>query len=278
MGHLEEITKHRIEAINDYKIAKTGANIQNQFNKNVPVYQRRFDTHENDFCDGTYRDIIESYYDRELFDAEVQRVQSSGIVDKLQTAISSGTRRKRVLSEHDGEWDMDRNWDHEPFHAVKKMPDKRKAIEFVWHMQFSANVNGPAITKCGALMYAICELISRTGTMIKIVGRFHTTDINAGNGLDLIQNIVLKDYDEYISGSELAAGFTSNFFRRVMFTQIILSSDRRGQEVDRGLGQVPRQNHGLKYSEGKLEAEGVGWSDGEVSSLIDKIIQDLGLG
>ena len=273
------VRKHRSQVMKDLEIAKTGSNITNQFNKNKSCYTHLFDSDPEyvRFAQGTYQDVLLAKYDTCLFASELERINKSGILDKIQYAISSSVRRKRVMDEHDGEWDMDRRWDHEPFSVVRKMPDRRKSVEFIWHTQFPANVRGRDITRCGAIVYAITRLIESSGISVSVNFKKQVTSINVAGELDFDLNIEIKGYNDYLSESELASSFTSNFYRRAMFCQTILASDSQGKEVADNLGYPVKLDNGLFYSDGKLEIKGYALTDYDVEVLLDKIIEDLGL-
>lgn len=180
-----------------------------------------------EFCAG--------YYDKKLFQKEKEKVKNlrTQIEHKLEPV---GRQRKRAMSEHDGEWIMERQWELSPFaNTIRNTSGILPTLTITCDFSFRSSVYGKDIAKYGAFCWAIVDAVEAAGIPCA-VNIQNTSSMAWANTTAYPKNtrttISLKKAGEYISAESIAQCFTPAFYRRGIFVLKYLSGDAIGKHVD----------------------------------------------
>lgn len=209
------------------------------------------------FRGGHYKqlqDDLNGLVDMGPFDRERRKLVESGLLGKLQTATEETTpRRKRRMSEHDGELDLARIYEIQPFYATHKVRSEERSIEIVANFSISAYANAEEIDAYGALVWALADIIENAGIRTRVVYRQRGRGIDKDTRtLGMLQEFVLKEPWEYLPPSLLAATFTTRFYRRMSFAFIPLLADMACKTVFDSLGNAIAETSPIVFTDGKL--------------------------
>lgn len=206
------------------------------------------------FVGGTAHDLVEQLngkLDMGPLLKEREKFAKAGLAQKLQTKIAElNPRRRRFLSEHDGEWSYDRRWEITPFQATTKMPSPGKTLEIICFSDFSGYASAEDINRYGAMAWAISDLIEQAGISTRIEAWYGAQ--NVGQGVDGEIHLEVKKAGQYIGPSALASTFQAVFFRRAMFSVMASIAHLDGKPHSSGLGQALQAPHRIKFEAGRL--------------------------
>jgi hypothetical protein len=173
-----------------------------------------------------------------------QREKLSKLRASLQEEVKPvGRMRKRCLSEHDGEWQMERQWEIAPFTATRRetggyLPTLAIDIDF----SFSVGVDSDKIAEFGAFCWAIVDVLESTGitTDLAVQNTGYLEAYNdmgdlAGTNKGLLTNVAVKTAGEYVDTMTLARCFTPGFLRRGIFLAKYAAGDALGASLGSGL-------------------------------------------
>lgn len=185
------------------------------------------------------------------FKAAEEKFKNTDIGKKLVTATTQlQTKRTRRFCDQDGEWSYDRRWEMTPFQKAIKTHQPHQTLHIRVHFGMSGAVKPETINEFGACMWALTDLIEKTGFKVKIT--YVKQNQNSMPGGDSEMEILLKDYGQYLAPSLLAACFTSNFYRRIMFTMITLCADAAGKLPHKGLGNPVGYDKRIEFENGEI--------------------------
>lgn len=229
-----------------------------------------------EFKGGTHQELVdamEGRIDMTPFLEAREKLEKSGLLRNLQAEVQKAIpKRKRFVSEHDGEWDLDRKWEISPFMNTTRALSPGRVIEIDASFSISAWTKSEAIDKYGAFVWAISDLIEQAGYKTRV------TWFNLCQGVDKRRSfgnrleIEVKKPDAYMSPSVLAAAFKANFFRRVGFAMLALTADVGSGEADCGLGSPIAEREPIRYDKGRIV---VGPDSPQVdAATIEKVILD----
>lgn len=172
---------------------------------------------------------------------------------KVQDGLSPvGRLRKRVLSEHDGEWMPERQWETQQFSSTKRemggiIPTLRIDVDFSFH----AGITSDDIAKYGAFCWAVCDSVESLGISTELVlqntcdlrldtkgGKFSKTNRR------LEFNAFIKNAGAYVDTLSIARCFTPLFLRRGIFAAKYAAGDANGDALESSLSTplIPIRN------------------------------------
>jgi len=212
------------------------------------------------------------------FNTALSKIKTSEVFESLKTKVVAGTpMRKRRVSEHDGEWDMSRQWEIAPFHATYRAFQERKAIDINAQFAFNGAYDPEEITAYGAMIWAISELIESAGIRCRVVWCKQNKGISEDKDVNSSMRIELKAHQEYVAPSLIAAAFQARFYRRAGFALIVAASDYRGYPAKNNLG-TPRGNaSAVSFVDGALELSPAAMGNGLTPAVQKEILKALGL-
>ena len=168
----------------------------------------------------------------------------------LKTTLTPMPQRRRVLSEHDGEWSYDRRHDILQYNIAKKLQTATRTITLRCHFAASGSTDTKEITRYGAVIWAIVRMLEQSGVQARVTWVKANDNITADYYGDKSEiEITLKDFGTYIAPSQLAAIFNGIFYRRMGWAFISLAAHEFQKEVSSGLGQ-PVAPRGFSYEKG----------------------------
>lgn len=162
---------------------------------------------------------------------------------KVQEELAPvGRIRKRRMSEHDGEWIPERQWEMQQFAATYKenggiLPTLQVDVDF----SFSAMVDAAQIAKYGAFCWAIVDALEGAGITVGLALRVGVQlDLRGGSipkkGSNTLFNFEIKKPGEYMDAMSMARCFTPGFFRRGCFSAFFGVGTVTGGRVGYGIG------------------------------------------
>ena len=204
---------------------------------------------------GMLRENLDGKMDMTLYDAAYEKLRVNDLSEKLQSALLLvNPRRKRIMSEHDGDWDLDRKWDIRPFQSTHKVLAHGRAIELVVHSAINCNSKSKDIEKYGALVWSVCNLIESCGITVGITLSYALREITKDNSIGMTASLRIKKCGEYIEPTRLAASLQSAFLRKGIFSFIAAIADTAGKTVAINSGRPTQVYCPIKnVSDGTLE-------------------------
>lgn len=184
---------------------------------------------------------------------KMREMEASGLLRRIRTVVGQAyPKRRRVFSEHDGDWDHDRQWDVMPFQATSRPPQVGRTLTLDCDMCVNGGTDSKDLDAYGVLVWAISNIIESAGICTRIVYTEFTKG-STGSGSNSDIQIVIKQTSEYIAPPLLAAVFQTNFFRRVGFSLLALAADAMGETVTPGMGRAATKKRTLEYGDGVLQ-------------------------
>jgi hypothetical protein len=249
---------------------------KHNFNKErFERYTTNNDKLHSSFAGGTWDDVT-SLKNMDSFKKTLAEFQKNKLEEKVKARIDFSPKRKRSLSEHDGDWDFDKQWDIKPFSNSQKEMLPINVVDINVDMSISANMDAEAINKYGALVWSVIQIIESIGIQANIYVINECTGISNKSD-DRIQ-LCIKKAGEYISPISLATCFQSVFFRRAIFTGIVFAAEHYNEEVYGSLGspKVAKTDKYILFEKGSIFTRpGGSFSAKEVE---ESVLQMLGKG
>jgi len=210
------------------------------------------------------------------FEEEKEKLKE--FTSKLKANLSPvGFTRKRIMSETDGEWSMDRKWDIKPFQATEKnqsgiLPTIKVNVDFC----FSAAHRSKEIAKFGAFCWAVFSSIENAGITCEVNLLLKSQGLFANKG-DRQANftVCVKRAGDYVDTCSLARCFTSGFFRRAIFNLYVAACASVNEQASSGLG------HPKTLSKPKDSGELLLSIDNQtenIDALLEKVFKAIGKG
>lgn len=205
----------------------------------------------SEFSGGTYESLFE-LPDMTPFAIAKEKLRNSELTKKLSAKFSNINRRRRILSEHDGEWEMSRQWEIQPFYNAKRQQTPHRIIDINCHLNVSCGVSAQEISSFGCMVWAINDVIESCGINTNINIVCDSAGVDEGGNLYCRVKLNLKKPGEYINPSNIARCLTSNFYRRVIFSWDVIACDFGGGLTSGGLGTPCRIPDIIKFENGVL--------------------------
>lgn len=204
------------------------------------------------FAGGTWEDVT-NLKNMENFKKQLEAFKKNKLEEKITTKIDYSPKRRRYLSEHDGDYDHDKRWEIKSFNNSKKELLPITVIDVNVDMSISADTGSDEINKYGALVWSIIQLIESLGIQANI--NIINDSINSyDGGGNITLTYCIKKAGEYISPIALATTFQSVFYRRAIFSGMVLAADNFNKEIAYGLGRprTLRTNKHIWFENGAI--------------------------
>lgn len=211
-----------------------------------------------EFNGGSMQDLLDDFagkVDMGPFRSEKERLRKSGLLTKLKTTCQDlNPKRKRRLSEYDGEWQRDREWEIKPYQETYRMLTTQKTLEIRADFSISAYAEASDIDRYGAMVWALSDLIESSGIQTRIVMQCRVTGMDReSRQWSCDSEIEFKKPGQYLAPSLLASGFKSRFYRMPLFLAEVLASDAAGFQVSSGLGRPIHVANKIEFKDGILK-------------------------
>ena len=225
--------------------------------KNARLIGEMFEDGINGNFVGATRAQLDQHFkggmDMAPFEKERLRFRQSGLLEKLQTRmLASHPKRKRRMSEHDGEWDYSRRWEVTPFSNTTRVANPGKMVNIECDFSISCMASAEEINRFGAMAWALSDIIEASGIVTTITLRFSGGAWDR-DSRDYNFSVCVKKAGQYMAPSLLAASFQSAFLRRVMFASIVAMGEEQGVSCSTGLGYPkPQSKRPIEFKDGAL--------------------------
>jgi hypothetical protein len=212
------------------------------------------DRGSENFCGGSKEELLkdlEGHMDMKPYQKAYDKLDETGLLSKLKTQGALGKpRRKRRMSEHDGDWEFDRMWELKPYQNTTRKQQVLKTVRIDCNFSCSGGTASTTIRKYGALVWAIARVIEDAGIQTHIV--YCERAKNVGNHTNVANRVTLKNPGEYIAPTFLAACFTANHYRRLGFALQALCVPVNDNDIScHSMGQA-EPGPALEFSDGVL--------------------------
>ena len=156
---------------------------------------------------------------------------------ETQLAFLNPTRKRR-FSEFDGDFDLTRRGDDFPLvETYKTHNGVARVLDIQVLFQFSCGRRKGDILRFGALAFGIVSAIEKAGIQVNLKVGQKAEGLAKKHPNTWISNFALvKHAGEYLEPSLLARCFTTEFYRRCLFSMDIAACDMENLVVDDGLG------------------------------------------
>lgn len=197
------------------------------------------------------RESLRAGTDLSSYERQRDRLESRGLIEKLRTAVQEAApRRKRRFDDIDGEFLLDRALTLQPFQRCYRESVHNRTVRIVANFAASAACDADKLDRYGATVWAIVQGIESSGVLTEVVLRYANRPLTRC-GLAGDFQITLKTAGQFVAPGDLAAAFTTNFYRRAVFSLYAVATDSLGLEVSRG--RIPYQaDQGIEYRDGEL--------------------------
>lgn len=186
--------------------------------------------------DGLFR----GKFDMSLYESAKRELLASGFGRKV-TDLNLGEthRRRRFMSEHDGEYAYDRRFDLTPFAATRRESTRDNSIKIVSGFSIHWGISGADIARYAAKLWAAAQILEDNGFTVQIEYYNRCTDSMSGDAgsFNLTNRLEIKGAGNYVNPKTLATIFSPAFFRRVMFSLWPMIADANDCDVASGLGR-----------------------------------------
>lgn len=225
--------------------------------KHAKHYIKGNDQKSVDFFGGTakeFRGNLRGETNMTVFEQERDRLQRSGLLDRVQEALAIVNPRRRLkLSDEDGDYEHDRRFDDRPFLGMSKRPTAARTLDIECHFAANYRVGADNITRFGVLCWALVDLLEAAGITCRVTYCKRNWGIGGDEASTQI-NTVLKEAGQYVAPSLLAAGFDSMFYRRANWSLIGTTVDMHGhtRKSDTDVGGAWAPANPCTFAAGKL--------------------------
>lgn len=200
-----------------------------------------------------FRQDLAGEIDMGPFIAEKERLEKTGLIERLQTMVSwVNPIRRRKMSEDDGAWDYSRRFEEKPFIDHIKQPNVIRSIDIVCDMAVNGSATSEDFNKYGAMAWALINIVESAGISVSLSLRFDLRRL-AGNDPNWSGDLIIdvKRSGEYVAPSLIACMMQTVFFRRNIFAIMQIIPELNGMVTASNLGNA-RPVSGINFSSGVL--------------------------
>jgi hypothetical protein len=202
--------------------------------------------HDGDsrFCGGTKEQFIamgRGELDQAAF-LKARKTIAAQMRELNTEELFTARKRERFYSEHDGEFDRDRLFEIRPFASTRILNNGIvRTLDVSIDFSFHCGVTAAAINRYGAMAWSIVDLIESNGIQCSLTIQVQGYGFERGKDSFNSQKILInvKRPGDYVDSLTLARCFTTQFYRRGVFTLYVAACDRFEQEAPHSLG-TPR--------------------------------------
>lgn len=181
----------------------------------------------------------ETHVLRDRFLAAREEIMKSGVKEALEGMMLKGKRRRRCLSDLEGDWNYDRRYDDQPFEHVAIQPKEFEHVELCFPLGMSSMASSHSIGMFLSRCLALAEVLESAGYRVAITAEDWTygsvqdtrgateiarqispaaKPITDSYQVYTLTRYVLRDACTYGSAGQYAMLASVEFFRRVTFS------------------------------------------------------------
>ena len=171
---------------------------------------------DDDFAGGTQTDLYAA------FEGKINLLPYQKALEKMsdlniKAGFSESRKRKRVMSDLEGDWDIDKRWEIAPFNSAIKKNMPITSVKINCDFSIPASINSADIMDYAALCWSVISRVESQGisSEVNLVNISKNMDYNSTHNLYMIYNI--KKAGTYQDLNSMARFFSCNFYRRAIF-------------------------------------------------------------
>lgn len=251
----------------DYFHSMKGKTLERSANQHQ--FGKLFDDGNLGFKGGTFCDLKRPA-DLTGFEEAKKKVQKSKMLNKIKAVLRDQTVRRRRSDAHDGEYDLDKKWEVNPFSKASRGKSPHRFLKINAHVSFSGFVSAAQIDKYGAMVAAICNVLESSGIGVEIdfISSGRSNIVGWNNYFE--DRIKLKSLHEYLPPNVLIKAFSSNFYRRVCFSRDVMLAELHDQDVAAGLGTPCKYKAKVTWKKGEVSIYSESITDNQ-----DRLFEDI---
>lgn len=225
------------------------------FENSREALKRQGSDEDSDWRGGTFKELFKENHDLDRYQKAKKKLESNKVLQKIITQKSMINVPRRARSAHDGDYDLDKKYDFEPFQKKEKKPSPHKIVKLYVYLCFNANSSAEYINEYGSFIVALVNVLETNGCLVDLVLRTKGTGYlrkytGAQEGFCI--DMPIKKPDEYLPVNILLRTFSSNFMRRVMFSLIVTCAQILNVDVSEGLGYAWKDKDVWKIVDNKV--------------------------
>lgn len=200
-------------------------------------------------------------------------------------------KRKRIMSEYDGEFDFDRMWERQPFYDAKVINDTNaKIIDVYCSFGFHSDIDQNFINDYGAYCWSLIDALEKNGAQCNVYivnkvnnprnGMFSqpsvTTPACLINELYYwISKVKIKSSEEYIDTLDIARCFTSLFYRMGIFGFWTAACDGMKIAISPNMGTPDISYEATEIKKGYIFLTAAAFEDNPTLDNLQEIIKKV---
>jgi hypothetical protein len=192
---------------------------------------------DNKWRGGSYQEMKEPVKDLQALHSLEKSISASKVWKNLATQLGQASVRRRTRDRFDGDYDVDRKWDIEPFTKRSTAMLTKRIVRINAESSFSSYVSAADIDRYGAFITAIVSLLEKSGTTVELWANYTAKDHTDAEGSGFRFKIKIKDSSEYMPLQSILRTLSSVWYRRAVFGLIVQSAEVLGDHVLTGLGR-----------------------------------------
>lgn len=242
--------------------------------EHIQNYSSNKDISHEEFAGGKWEDVT-NLRNMDAFKKQLQEFKKHRLEEKIIAKLDFNPKRKRALSEHDGDYDHDKRWEIKPFNNSRKEMLPISVVDINVDMSISCGMSADAINKYGTLVWSIVQLIESLGIQASVKVVNDSVNMTRAGNYEAKLTLEIKKAGEYMSPVSLATCFQSVFYRRVIFSAIVMQAEESGNEVAYGLGRprVPDEKEFVYFKNGAIYTRAGGsFNEKEIEKAIIEMV------
>lgn len=168
------------------------------------------------------------------FENAVEELEKTGLKQALEEGAAFKKKRKRTMSEHDGDYDMERKWDTHPFATTVLSKKEFPIVELIFPIVNSGGTGHSSISRFGARCLALADLLEKAGYRVALTAEnWCTTMRPTQSDLDRLAKplgidnptcmgqgtrYIIRSANDYGDISSMALFGSGEFYRRCAFS------------------------------------------------------------
>lgn len=246
---------------------------------NNDAFTKDLERNDNEFCGGSFAKLkndLEGKTDLTNFIKVKQNLLSKGFFSNIQEKLETlAPKRKRCLSETDGDYDHARKWDIAPYIGFTYAPSLTRTIEIDCDLCLPYSVSSDRIDAYAALCWAVSDIVESYGIQTRLVVSTESENFCESRNNELKTTICVKDFGEYVSQQSVAAAFQCNFLRRAIFASWNLAAEYAGSVMAASRGRVIAKDRAIRSQIGRIELS-PDVREGMTKELLEAILEAIG--
>lgn len=249
-------TRGRLGAVSNFVTGHAKLQVKRDSNRDMMVDQLTDSSaYQNQWKGGSFaelKDALAGRVNMERFQKAKTDFERGAVSKRIVSVLQDVTpKRTRRLSEHDGEWSLERRWDIKPYMETYRTKSPARTVRVVANFAVLGSATVGSIARYGAMVWCLINAIEQAGIAVEAQFRFNSDDASSC-GLRSDTWIEAKKAGEYLAPSILAGICSPLFFRRAIFGLRCASLDHVGKRITSGMGRSVQVSRPIAFENGVL--------------------------